>query len=57
MISEIKRKTLPAIAKVVGLESAEGLDHFLTESPWSIETVKIRRLKLILKIINEEKLL
>ncbi len=57
MISEIKRKTLPAIAKVVGLESAEGLDHFLTESPWSIETVKIRRLKLILKIINGEKII
>jgi SRSO17 transposase len=37
IISEIKRKTLPAIAKVVGLENAEGLDNFLTESPWSVE--------------------
>lgn len=34
LISEIKRKTLPAIAKVAGLEDAEGLDHFLTEAPW-----------------------
>jgi SRSO17 transposase len=57
MISEIKRKTLPAIAGVVGLESAEGLDHFLTESPWSIEEVKIRRLKLILKILNGEEII
>lgn len=57
MISEIKRKTLPAIAGVVGLESAEGLDHFLTESPWSIEEVKIRRLKLILKTLNGEEII
>ncbi len=57
MISDIKRKSLPAIAKVVGLESAEGLDHFLTESPWSIEKLKLRRLKLILKIINGEEII
>ena len=30
LISDIKRKTLPAIAKVVGLENAEGLDHFMS---------------------------
>jgi len=32
MISDIKRKTLPAISRVVGL--SKGLLHFLTESPW-----------------------
>lgn len=34
MISEIKRKSLPAIAKVVGLDNEQSLHHFLTESPW-----------------------
>jgi SRSO17 transposase len=57
MISEIKRKTLPAIAKVVGLEDAEGLDHFLTESPWAAEAIRNRRLKLILELVNGEKIM
>jgi SRSO17 transposase len=44
LISEIKRKTLPAIAKIVGLENAQGLDHFLTQAPWSAEELKNRAL-------------
>ena len=44
LISDIKRKTLPEIAKIVGLESAEGLDNFFTDSPWSVEEVKKRRM-------------
>jgi SRSO17 transposase len=43
IISEIKRKSLTEIAKVVGLESCEGLNHFLTKSPWSVEELKNRR--------------
>lgn len=57
IISDIKRKTLPAIAKVVGLEDAEGLDHFLTEAPWSVEELRNRRLKLILKLVNGEEIM
>ncbi|BCU09526.1 DDE transposase [Microcystis aeruginosa] len=57
MISDIKRKTLPVIAKVVGLEDAEGLDHFLTESPWSVEKLKERRLKIILNLLNGEEII
>ncbi len=38
--SEIKRKTLPAIAEVVGLENSQSLHHFLTESPWEVEAVR-----------------
>ena len=56
MISDIKRKSLPAIGKEVGLEDGEGLDHFLTESPWSVEEVRARRLKLILKVIKGEEI-
>jgi SRSO17 transposase len=47
MIAEIKRKTLPAIAKVVGLQNHQSLHHFLTESPWSSVELKERRLELI----------
>jgi len=32
IISDIKRKTLPAIADIMGLENAQGLHHFLTPS-------------------------
>ena len=34
MISNIKRKTLPAIAKIVRLDNEQSLHHFLTQSPW-----------------------
>jgi len=37
LISEAKRKSLPAIATVAGLDNAQSLHHFLTESPWQIE--------------------
>jgi SRSO17 transposase len=57
MISEIKRKTLPEIALVVGLENQQSLHHFLTESPWSIESLKKRRLELILRGLNERSII
>jgi len=34
MISDIKRKSLPAIARAVGLENHQSLHHFLREAPW-----------------------
>ena len=34
MLSSIERKTLPAIAEVVGLPNEQSLHHFLTKSPW-----------------------
>ena len=51
MISDIKRKTLPAIARVVGLSNEQGLLHFLTESPWKIEQLRQQRLTLILQVL------
>ncbi|EKV01751.1 hypothetical protein Lepto7375DRAFT_3935 [Leptolyngbya sp. PCC 7375] len=33
LISEVKRKSLPAIAKVVGLPNLQSLQQFLCESP------------------------
>jgi SRSO17 transposase len=52
ILSDIKRKTLPAIAKVAGLENPQSLDHFLINSPWDIEAFKERRLSRILEVLG-----
>ncbi len=49
MISEISRKSLPAIARAVGLKNEQLLHHCLTESPWSVAALQERRLGLILQ--------
>lgn len=55
MISELKRKTLPAIAKAVNLDNAQALHHFLSESPWSAQELKQRRIKVLLKALDGAK--
>ena len=57
MISEIKRKSLPAIAKAVGLDNQQNLHHFLSESPWTVQQLRQRRLELILKVLDGRKLI
>jgi SRSO17 transposase len=52
MISEIKRKSLPAIAKAVGLANQQNLHHFLTESPWTTAQLRPKRLALILQVLD-----
>ncbi|MBD1869423.1 transposase [Cyanobacteria bacterium FACHB-471] len=47
LLSEAKRKTLPAIATVAGLENAQSLHHFLTESPWQAEQFRQQRLQVL----------
>lgn len=54
MISQIKRKSLPEIAKVVGLKNEQALHHFLTESPWEINRLVERRLSLTLSMLKGE---
>ena len=44
IISEIKRKSLPEIAKAVGLKSPQALHHFLSKSPWKAQALKEKRL-------------
>jgi SRSO17 transposase len=56
MISEIKRKSLPAIARVVGLPNAQSLQQFLCESPWEVESLRQRRLDVILLVLAGRKL-
>jgi SRSO17 transposase len=44
IMAPIKRKSLPEIAKVVSINSAQSLDHFLAYSDWSLNELKSRRL-------------
>ncbi|PZV09068.1 MAG: IS701 family transposase [Leptolyngbya sp.] len=57
MISEIKRKSLPAIAKAVGLDNQQNLHHFLSESPWQVQQLRQKRLELTLKVLNGRSLI
>lgn len=53
MISEAKRKSLPAIAKVTGLPNAQSLQQFLVKSPWQASDLRERRLELIRAVLGE----
>lgn len=57
LISDIKRKSLPEIAKVVGLKNEQGLLHFLTDSPWKAEELETRRLAMILKALEAREII
>ena len=57
MISEIKRKSLPAIARAVGLEGSQSLHHFLTNSPWDVEAVRQQRIELIKLALKEREII
>lgn len=46
MLSEIKRKTLPAIAKIPGESDPQALHHFVAYAPWHMKPLEQRRLKL-----------
>ena len=52
MISELPRKSLPAIARSVGLTNAQSLHHFLQQVPWQVESLRTRRLGLIKQLIG-----
>ena len=56
LISPIKRKSLPEIAKVVGISSPQSLHHFISNSPWSVEELKSRRLTLTREALKQEKI-
>jgi SRSO17 transposase len=57
ILSDLKRKSLPAIAKAVGLKNEQGLLHFLTESPWKAEELEKRRLEIILNILEGKEII
>lgn len=45
IISPIKKKSLPEIAKVVGINSPQSLHHFIANSPWAVTELRQTRLK------------
>jgi SRSO17 transposase len=51
-ISDLKRKSLPEIAKIVGLDNYQGLHHFLTTLSWDVEELRTLRLELILEVLK-----
>lgn len=54
VISEIKRKSLPAIARTVGLKDGQELHHFLRDTPWNVNKFREMRLWLIKVTIGEQ---
>ncbi len=52
IMSQIKRKSLPEIAKVVSINSAQSLHHFLANSDWSVDKLKQLRLNKLKKSLN-----
>ncbi len=53
LISELPRKSLPAIAKGVGEENSQGLHNFIAEGIWSVEGLRERRLELLKQALGE----
>ena len=53
LIAELPRKTLPAIARTVGIDDAQSLHHFLTQSPWEVATLRQTRLALLKSVLPE----
>ena len=56
IISSIKRKSLPEIAKISGVYSSQSLHHFLANSPWSVEKLRNRRLSLTRKVLKDQEI-
>jgi len=51
IIATVKRKSLPEIAKVMNINSAQSLHHFITNLDWSVNKLKSRRLNKIKKVL------
>ncbi|CAA9581438.1 hypothetical protein AVDCRST_MAG81-3702 [uncultured Synechococcales cyanobacterium] len=56
ILSELYRKTLPAIAKHVGLKDGQGRHHFLRDGVWEVEQLRSTRLRLIQRSIGERRI-
>jgi len=56
MLSELPRKTLPAIAKLVDLQNGQSLHHFLRDGVWDVELLRAARLSLIQPIIGQRRI-
>lgn len=57
MLSEIRQKSLPEIAKIVGLKSGQKLHHFLRDALWDVKKVRELRLWLTKLFIGEREII
>ena len=57
LMSELKRKSLPALAKVVGLPDNQRLHHFVTAAQWSSLDLQTQRLHLIQALVGERRMI
>ncbi len=57
MLSEIPRKSLPEIAKLVGLKDSQTLHHFLRDALWDVKEIREIRLWLTKLFIGERELI
>lgn len=53
ILSELPRKTLPEIAKLVGLKDGQSLHHFLRDGVWSVGEVQGQRLAMTRQQIGQ----
>jgi SRSO17 transposase len=51
--AELPRKTLPAIARAVGVDDAQPFHHFLAHSPWRASALREKRLQLLQHVLQE----
>jgi SRSO17 transposase len=56
ILSGIKRKSLPEIAKVVSINSAQSLHHFLAVSEWSVEELRQTRIEKLKRALGGKKI-
>lgn len=52
LIAELPRKSLPAMARAVGLDNEQPLHHFLANSPWKASELRQQRLELITRVLH-----
>lgn len=57
MLSESPRKSLPEMAKVVGLKDSQSLHHFLREAVWDVRALRETRLRLTKLLIGEREMI
>jgi SRSO17 transposase len=57
MLSEIRNKSLPEIAKISGLKDGQSLHHFLRDALWDVKKLKEIRLWLTKILIGEREII
>ncbi|PSB04751.1 IS701 family transposase [Merismopedia glauca] len=55
LISELTRKSLPEIAKYVGLKDSQSLNNFIKNSPWDVNLLREQRLSLLKKHLGNRR--